>query len=302
MTIRVLLSLCVLSVTVWARPYSGEDDDAFANLIQEIEAEGQAEGLSESDLGDLEDFESIELVEDPGLMLEDEEMGIAGESIESIDEIKKITPIKRIQKVKKIQEVKDIQEVPEHVARKFLEDHYEGEGNEGYEGEVHLPMPIWEPQNPDYPDPDYEVDPPETEDPMVEVSIPELANVRMLLEEALDALENIGPEPEIHIDPMPDHGEESEVGPPPDYPFGPDDIVDIVDNEDELPGIKSIQGLKSVQGLKEVTPLKSVQEITKMDEVVGLYELTDAQAEKLRELNQRKKGRKGNKSNKYGRR
>merc|ERR1711863_173882 len=70
MTIRVLLSLCVLSVTVWARPYSGEDDDAFANLIQEIEAEGQAEGLSESDLGDLEDFESIELVEDPGLMLE----------------------------------------------------------------------------------------------------------------------------------------------------------------------------------------------------------------------------------------
>merc|ERR1719150_612390 len=156
MTIRVLLSLCVLSVTVWARPYSGEDDDAFANLIQEIEAEGQAEGLSESDLGDLEDFESIELVEDPGLNLEDEEMGIPGESIESIDEIKKITPIKRIQRVKKIQEVKDIQEVPEHVARKFLEDHYEGEGNEGYEGEVHLPMPIWEPQNPDYPEPDYE--------------------------------------------------------------------------------------------------------------------------------------------------
>ena len=47
-----------------SRPYSGEDDDAFANLIQEIEAEGQAEGLSESDLGDLEDFESIELVEE----------------------------------------------------------------------------------------------------------------------------------------------------------------------------------------------------------------------------------------------
>merc|ERR1712165_103770 len=159
MTIRVLLSLCVLSVTVWARPYSGEDDDAFANLIQEIEAEGQAEGLSESDLGDLEDFESIELVEDPGLMAEGGEygdMGIAGESIESIDEIKKITPIKRIQKVKRIQEVKDIQEVPEHVAQKFLEDHYEGEG--------HLPMPIWKPQNPDYPEPDYEVDPPETED------------------------------------------------------------------------------------------------------------------------------------------
>ena len=60
-------------------------------------------------------------MQDPGLMLEDEDMGIAGESIESIDEIKKITPIKRIQKVKKIQEVKDIQEVPEHVARKFLE-------------------------------------------------------------------------------------------------------------------------------------------------------------------------------------
>merc|ERR1712038_191234 len=111
MTIRVLLSLCGLSVTVWARPYSGEDDDAFANLIQEIEAEGQAEGLSESDLGDLEDFESIELVEDPGLMAEGGEygdMGIAGESIESIDEIKKITPIKRIQKVKKIQEMKDM--------------------------------------------------------------------------------------------------------------------------------------------------------------------------------------------------
>ena len=105
-----------------SRPYSGEDDDAFANLIEEIEAEGQAEGLSDADLEDLEsDLEDEEYTEMRIMGIEDEDMGIAGESIESIDEIKKITPIKRIQKVKKIQEVKDIQEVPEHVARKFLE-------------------------------------------------------------------------------------------------------------------------------------------------------------------------------------
>ena len=124
---------------------------------------------------------------------------------------------------------------PGHWPPRDVQDHYEGEGNEGYEGEIPQ-TPNGEIPDPFHVvDPDYEVDPPETEDPMVEVSIPELANVRMLLEEALDALVNIGPEPELHIDPLPDHGEESEVGPPPDYPFGPDDIVDIVDNEDELP-------------------------------------------------------------------
>merc|ERR1719412_1507396 len=277
MTFRVLLSLCVLSVTVWARPYSGEDDDAFANLIEEIEAEGQAEGLSDADLEDLEsDLEDEEYTEMRIMGIEDEDMGIGGESIESIDEIKKITPIKRIQKVKKIQEVKDIQEVPEHVARKFLEDHYEGEGNEGpptgSEGEDGGPPIDIDPIGPnaiDYPDP---------EETMMEVSVAEIANVRMLLEEALDALpltEGFNPETE----PGPDY-------PGPDYP-GPDYP------EPELPGIKNIQGLK------KVTPLKSVQEITKMDEVVGLYELTDEQAERLREINERKKGRKG-KKNKYG--
>ena len=78
--------------------------------------------MSDADLEDLEsDLEDEEYTEMRIMGIEDEDMGIGGESIESIDEIKKITPIKRIQKVKKIQEVKDIKEVPEHVARKFLE-------------------------------------------------------------------------------------------------------------------------------------------------------------------------------------
>ena len=104
-----------------------------------------------------------------------------------------------------------------------MQDHYEGEGNEGYEGEI--------PQNPDdwisepLIDPDYEVDPPETEDPMVEVSMSELANVRMLLEEAMDALANIVPD-EFH------DGFSPETEPGPDYP-GPDPGPDYP--EPELP-------------------------------------------------------------------
>ena len=124
-----------------------------------------------------------------------------------------------------------------------MQDHYEGEGNEGYEGEIPQ-TPNGEIPDPFHVvDPDYEVDPPETEDPMVEVSMSELANLRMLLEEAMDALANVVDsgmgmgdliEKPLAIphEPIPLHGEESEVGPPPEYNFGPDDIVDY---EDELP-------------------------------------------------------------------
>ena len=100
---------------------------------------------------------------------------------------------------------------PGHWPPRDVQDHYEGEGNEGppsgSEGEDGGP-----PIDID-PDPPIDIDYPIDEEEMMEVSVAAIANVRMLLEEALDALpltEGFNPETE----PGPDY-------PGPDYP-GPD--------------------------------------------------------------------------------
>ena len=100
---------------------------------------------------------------------------------------------------------------PGHWPPRDVQDHYEGEGNEGppsgSEGEDGGPPIDIDPIDPD------PIDYPDPEETMMEVSVAEIANVRMLLEEALDALpltEGFNPETE----PGPDY-------PGPDYP-GPD--------------------------------------------------------------------------------
>ena len=65
----------------------------------------------------------------------------------------------------------------------------------------------------------------------------------------------------------------------PIHPVNSREQIDPVDPFPEDVNIISKQEVKKIEEVKSITPIKSIQE------VVGIYPLTEAEAEKLKELN-----------------
>ena len=69
---------------------------------------------------------------------------------------------------------------------------------------------------------------------------------------------------------------------------GPQRYAEKEDGVESVQEVKSLEEVKNMDEVKSITPIKSIQEIKQ------IYQLTDDQAQRLRELNEKARRRKEN--------
>merc|ERR1712025_1395089 len=267
--------------------YKGEKVTSITGMDGEDEGEkvygDEAEGEDEEEVafGD-EELDEVEEVQPLESLSEVKKIT----PIKSLSEIKSILPIKSINEISSIDEVKEIIPIPEDIARNFIKKHNLKHGA-GY-GESEMVDPV---QN-DLPQPgtaggDESI---EVEEPIVDPEPPMdpeelVTTLRSILEKmqegidlAMEALEGFAGGDVVEEPPLPPDevggGDEAELQ-------GGSVSGNAVANSGGGSGEDEIE---SIEPLKSVKPIKSIKEVKSMMEVKKMYELTDEQAEILKEM------------------
>merc|ERR1711910_286370 len=225
---------------------------SYKKLVGDLNGKAEGAGLGPIAEVDYESFEPSEI--------EKFKLGHHGD-VKSIKEVKSLEEIKNMDEVTDIKEIKSIQQVPDTIAENFIED----------EGLVPL---------------DSLTDKAEYEDtgllesaevePKSSCSSSKIRDVQHRLSDMMEQIgfliEDLdtesGDSAEIAIDPISESdevdtaiisSEETDL-----IPFDKDDIV-------------KISPVKSMQEIKSISPIKSIEE------VVGIYALTEDQAQRLKD-------------------
>merc|ERR1711872_1157552 len=196
--------------------------------------------------------------------------------IKSMQEVKSITPIKSIEEVKSIQEIKSIEEIKEHIARDFIKEH-------GLRNLID--------------DSDDEYGRPSTAAGMLE----DLDNLKTELKKDSKKCNILRKEIEKKMKEMTIMEElEDEHCTKAQYEI--DEYKTLKEQIEEALGgrVNSIEPVTSIEEVKSMTPIKSIEEvksitpIESIQEVKHMYELTDRQAQELKDLvlSQKWEGRK----------
>merc|ERR1719153_1962847 len=260
---------------------TGMDGEDEGEKVYGDEAEGEDE--EEVEVGD-EELDEVEEVQPLESLSEVKKIT----PIKSLSEIKSILPIKSINEISSIDEVKEIIPIPEDIARNFIKKHNLKHGA-GY-GESEMVDPV---QN-DLPQPgtaggDESIEEEEPiDEPIVDPEPPMdpeelVTTLRSILEKmqegidlAMEALEGFAGGDGVELPP-----DEVGGGDEAELQGGSVNANAVANSGAAVPGEDEIE---SIEPLKSVKPIKSIKEVKSMMEVKKMYELTDEQAEMLKEM------------------
>jgi len=225
------------------------------------------------------------------------------EEIKSMQEVKSIEPIKSIEEIESIQEIKSIEEVPDQVAKEFIADHMNKEkvvdnGPQKYhsnEKKVHEADNLEELEEMAEDDHDHD-DLPPTKEHILESLAAVIKYVGIIIEDVeklpdtpvANRLEPVQAGKKAYSEPEPGYDPE-EMAEADTYAEDDDDghqrYAEKEDGVESVQEVKSLQEVKNMDEVKSITPIKSIQEIKQ------IYQLTDDQAQRLRELNEKARRR-----------
>merc|ERR1712002_674290 len=192
----------------------------------------------------------------------------------SMQEVKSITPIKSIEEVKSIQEIKSIEEIKEHIARDFIKEH-------GLKNLI---------DDDDYGRPSTAAGMLQDLDDLKTELKKDSKKCNILRKEIEKKMKEMTIMEELEDEHCTKAEYEIE-----EYKTLKEQIeealgrrVDSIDEVESIEEVKSITPIKKIEEVKSITPVESIQEVKHM------YELSDRQAQELKDLvlSQKWKGRK----------